>query len=140
EEGFGGRSGAPDGVEGRFGMKTMKMLTGTSGYSYKEWLGHFYPEKTPASAMLRFYAGKLGTVEINNTFYKMPDETLLQRWAQEVPASFLFTLKAPRRLTHIKRLKGVGADVELFTRRAALLGDRLGLLLFHRPPTFTKDL
>jgi uncharacterized protein YecE (DUF72 family) len=140
EEGLGGGFGEEDGFEGRLGMKTMRMLTGTSGYSYKEWLGHFYPPKTPASAMLRYYAERLPTVEINNTFYKMPDETLLQRWSQEVPESFAFTLKAPRRLTHIKRLKGVEADVAEFLRRAGTLGDKLGMLLFQLPPNLRKDL
>jgi uncharacterized protein YecE (DUF72 family) len=116
------------------------MLTGTSGYSYKEWVGPFYPEKTPASAMLRYYAERFPTVEINNTFYRMPDTTLLERWASEVPAGFAFTLKAPQRITHMRRLKGVAPDVAEFTRRAAVLGDRLGILLFQLPPTLRKDL
>ena len=118
----------------------MRMLTGTSGYSYKEWVGPFYPEKLPASAMLRHYAERLPTVEINNTFYRMPAESLLAEWAQQVPEGFLFTLKVPRRLTHIKRLKGVEADVAELVRRAAALGDKLGMLLFQLPPTLRKDL
>jgi uncharacterized protein YecE (DUF72 family) len=116
------------------------MLTGTSGYSYKEWVGPFYPEKTPASAMLRYYAERLPTVEINNTFYRMPAESLLEGWAREVPGTFAFTLKAPQRITHMKRLKEVALDVALFTRRAAVLGDRLGMLLFQLPPFLKKDL
>ena len=118
----------------------MRMLAGTSGYSYKEWVGPFYPEKTPASAMLRYYAERFPTVEINNTFYRMPDTTLLERWASEVPEGFAFTLKAPQRITHMKRLKGVAPDVAEFTRRAAVLGDRLGMLLFQLPPSLRKDL
>jgi uncharacterized protein YecE (DUF72 family) len=118
----------------------MRMLAGTSGYSYKEWLGHFYPEKLPASAMLRHYAERLPTVEINNTFYRMPAEALLEHWAQEVPEGFSFTLKAPRRITHIKRLKDAGSAVGELMRRAAVLGDRLGMLLFQLPPTLRKDL
>jgi len=118
----------------------MRMLTGTSGYSYKEWVGPFYPEKLPASEMLRYYAGRLPTVEINNTFYRMPAESLLERWAQEVTGHFAFTLKAPRRITHIKRLKDVGAEVAEFARRASVLGDKLGMLLFQMPPTLRKDL
>ena len=118
----------------------MRMLTGTSGFSYKEWVGPFYPEKTPASAMLRYYAERLPTVEINNTFYRMPDTALLERWAQEVPEGFAFTLKAPQRITHIKRLKDTASDVAEFTRRAAALGDRLGMLLFQLPPSLRKDL
>jgi len=116
------------------------MLTGTSGYSYKEWVGPFYPEKTPASAMLRYYAERFPTVEINNTFYRMPKESLLEGWAREVSGTFAFTLKAPQRITHFKRLKEVALDVALFTRRAAVLGDRLGMLLFQLPPFLKKDL
>jgi uncharacterized protein YecE (DUF72 family) len=118
----------------------MRMLTGTSGFSYKEWVGHFYPEKLPASGMLRYYAERFPTVEINNTFYRMPVESLLERWTQEVPGGFAFTLKAPQRITHLKRLKGVEADVAEFTRRAAVLGDKLGMLLFQLPPSLRKDL
>ena len=118
----------------------MEMLAGTSGYSYKEWLGHFYPEKLPANAMLRYYAERFRTVEINNTFYRMPAESMLERWAQEVPEGFGFTLKAPRRITHEKRLKDAESDVVEFTRRAAVLGDKLGVLLFQLPPFLRKDL
>ena len=118
----------------------MRMLAGTSGYSYKEWLGHFYPEKLPASEMLRYYAGRFATVEINNTFYRMPAETMLARWAEEVPEHFTFTLKAPRRITHEKRLREAGPEAAEFVRRAAALGDKLGLLLFQLPPNLKKDL
>jgi uncharacterized protein YecE (DUF72 family) len=116
------------------------MLAGTSGYSYKEWLGHFYPEKLPAAEMLRYYASRLPTVEINNTFYRMPAEALLQRWAGEVPDSFAFTLKAPRRITHMRQLKEAGPYAADFTRRAEVLGDKLGVLLFQLPPYLKKDL
>lgn len=118
----------------------MQILTGTSGYSYKEWLGHFYPEKLPANAMLRYYAEHFSTVEINNTFYRMPAETLLARWSEEVPAGFLFTLKAPRRITHEKQLREAESDVSEFLRRAGLLADKLGVLLFQLPPYLRKDL
>ena len=118
----------------------MQMLAGTSGYSYKEWLGHFYPEKLPASEMLRFYAGRFATVEINNTFYRMPAETMLARWSEEVPEKFAFTLKAPRRITHEKRLREAASDMAEFVRRAAALGDKLGVLLFQLPPFLKKDL
>jgi uncharacterized protein YecE (DUF72 family) len=118
----------------------LRLLTGTSGYSYKEWVGPFYPEKTSAAAMLRCYAERLSTVEINNTFYRMPQEALLERWAREVPEGFAFTLKAPQRITHIRRLKDAAPDVAEFTRRAAVLGDRLGMLLFQLPPSLRKDL
>lgn len=118
----------------------MQMLPGTSGYSYKEWRGHFYPAKLPASAMLRYYAERFSTVEINNTFYRMPAESTLARWAGEVPEQFAFALKAPRRITHEKRLQEAGADVAEFLRRTATLGDKLGALLFQLPPFLTKDL
>src|SRR5262245_34089738 len=112
----------------------MLLLAGTSGYSYKEWLGKFYPEKLPADAMLRYYGERFATVEINNTFYRMPAEDMLTRWATEVPDHFRFTLKAPRRITHEKRLRDVGTDVAELARRARGLGDKLGVLLFQLPP------
>ena len=118
----------------------MEMLAGTSGYSYKEWLGHFYPPKLPAQEMLRYYAERFPTVEINNTFYRMPAPALLERWAQEVPEGFAFTLKAPRRITHMKQLKEVESDVAEFSRRAGVLGDKLGVMLFQLPPYLKKDL
>ena len=118
----------------------MDLLAGTSGFSYKEWLGSFYPDKLPADEMLRYYAGRFRTVEINNTFYRMPAEAMLARWAAEVPENFAFTLKAPRRITHDKRLRETEADVAEFARRAAALGDKLGVLLFQLPPFTKKDL
>jgi len=118
----------------------MQMLAGTSGYSYKEWLGHFYPDKLSPSEMLRYYAERLGTVEINNTFYRMPAESVLARWSEEVPGDFTFALKAPRRITHQKRLHEAEPDVAEFLRRAATLGDKLGVVLFQLPPFLRKDL
>jgi uncharacterized protein YecE (DUF72 family) len=118
----------------------MQMLAGTSGYSYKEWLGHFYPEKLPAKEMLRYYAGHFPTVEINNTFYRMPKEEMLAGWKKEVPASFSFTLKAPQRITHQKRLKESGEEVAEFLRRATVLGRQLGVVLYQLPPFMRKDL
>lgn len=117
----------------------MRLSTGTSGFSYKEWLGHFYPEKLPRDAMLRYYAERFTTVEINNTFYRMPAESMLARWADEVPPGFAFTLKAPRRITHEQRLQESAASVSEFVRRAAALGDKLGVLLFQLPPFLRKD-
>ena len=116
------------------------MLAGTTGYSYKEWVGHFYPEKTPADAMLRYYGERFPTVEINNTFYRMPAPALVEHWAAEVPGDFLFTFKASRSITHMKRLKNVGESVTEFIRRASFLGGKLGMLLFQLPPTLRKDL
>ena len=118
----------------------MQVLAGTSGYSFKEWCGTFYPEKLPASAMLRYYAERLATVEINNTFYRMPSETTLVHWAAEVPPHFAFALKAPRRITHDKRLVEAGPLVSELARRAAALKDKLGVILFQLPPFLKKDL
>jgi uncharacterized protein YecE (DUF72 family) len=118
----------------------MKLSVGTSGFSYKEWLGKFYPDKLPADRMLGYYAERFDTVEINNTFYRMPAETMLARWAAETPAGFEFTLKAPRRITHDRRLREAESDVAEFCRRAATLGERMGALLFQTPPFLKKDL
>ena len=117
----------------------LELLTGTSGYSYKEWLGRFYPAKLPASAMLRYYAGRFNTVEINNTFYRMPAESMLARWSEEVPADFSFTLKAPQRITHVLRLREAEAAVSEFLRRASALGDRFRVAFFQLPPYLKKD-
>ena len=117
----------------------MIVRVGTSGYSYPEWKGNFYPEKMAAKDMLRYYAERFPTVEINNTFYRMPKEALLDGWAAEVPASFLFVLKASQRITHIKRLKEVGEELTYLFRVASTLGERLGPLLFQLPPNFKKD-
>ena len=117
----------------------MELWAGTSGYSYKEWCGHFYPEKLPGTAMLRYYAERFRTVEINNTFYRMPAESMLTQWTQQVPGNFAFTLKAPRRITHDNRLRDSEGNVAEFIRRAEILGDRLGVILFQLPPYLKKD-
>jgi uncharacterized protein YecE (DUF72 family) len=118
----------------------MRVLAGTSGFSYKEWKGSFYPEDLPASEMLRFYAGRLPAVEINNTFYRMPKPALLEGWAAQVPEDFRFVLKASQRITHRRRLKEAGEEVTYFFGVAAALGDRLGPTLFQLPPNLKKDL
>jgi uncharacterized protein YecE (DUF72 family) len=117
----------------------MRIHVGTSGYSYKEWKGTFYPKDLPAAGMLRFYAERLHTVEINNTFYRMPSETMLAAWAAEVKAGFTFALKAPQRITHQKRLKDADEVVLTFARLALGLGEKMGPLLFQLPPNMKKD-
>ena len=117
----------------------MRVLTGTSGFSYKEWKGSFYPEDLPADAMLRYYGERLPAVEINNTFYRMPKAELLSGWAEQVSDGFRFVLKASQRITHFKRLKDVSEEVGYFLRVAATLGDRLGPILFQLPPNLKKD-
>ena len=118
----------------------MKLRVGTSGYSYPEWKGTFYPEKMAAANMLRFYAGHFGTVEINNTFYRLPTPALLEKWAAEVPDSFAFVLKMSQKITHISRLRGVEDTVGYFFTTAQTLGPRLGPVLVQLPPNFKKDL
>jgi uncharacterized protein YecE (DUF72 family) len=118
----------------------MNIHVGTSGYSYKEWKGSFYPEKIPAKDMLRYYSERLSTVEINNTFYRMPQPSLLENWKEQVPATFRFSLKAPQRITHFKRLKETEDETKYFLETAAVLGDELGVILFQLPPNFKKDL
>jgi uncharacterized protein YecE (DUF72 family) len=118
----------------------MRVAAGTSGFSYKEWQGSFYPEKFAASRMLQFYAERLKTVELNNTFYRMPNEALIRGWNERTPADFRFVLKAPRQMTHIKKLADCAAPLARFTEVAAILGEKLGPLLFQLPPTFQRDL
>jgi uncharacterized protein YecE (DUF72 family) len=118
----------------------VRLWVGTSGYSYKEWRGKFYPERFPAKEMLRFYASRFAAVEINNTFYRLPKETVLQAWAEQVPAEFRFVLKAPRRITHMKRLQDPGAELEYLFRVATALGSSQGAVLFQLPPNLKKDI
>lgn len=118
----------------------MTLYVGTSGYSYKEWKGAFYPEDLPQADMLRYYAERLGTVEINATFYRMPTEKVLLQWAEQVPNTFTFVLKVSRRITHLKRLSSVDEEMDYVLRTASVLGNNLGALLFQLPPNFKKDL
>jgi uncharacterized protein YecE (DUF72 family) len=111
----------------------MRLHAGTSGYSYAEWRGTFYPEAMPAAQMLAFYAARFDTVEINNTFYRMPKAPMLETWAAQVPESFLFALKAPAWITNRKSLDGVGRDAAHFCEVASTLGARLGPLMFRLP-------
>ncbi|HEY3065446.1 MAG TPA: DUF72 domain-containing protein [Methylomirabilota bacterium] len=112
---------------------------GTSGYNYPEWRGSFYPEKLRASAMLPFYSERFATVEINATFYRMPNAATLAAWDAATPATFVFTLKAPQRITHMRRLRDVDELVRVFCDTAHTLGPKLGPLLFQLPPNFAKD-
>ena len=118
----------------------MRILAGTSGYAFKEWKGPFYPEDLKDAGMLGFYASKFPTVEINNTFYQMPKEKTLLDWAAKVPEQFSFAMKASQRITHFQRLKPESVElVEYLVRTAAVLGTRLGPILFQLPPNMKKD-
>jgi uncharacterized protein YecE (DUF72 family) len=116
-----------------------RVLVGTSGYNYPEWRGTFYPEKFSTDKMLAYYAERFPTVEINYTFYRMPNEKLLAGWAAGTPDGFTFTLKAPRRITHDAKLQRCEDLTQAFCRTATTLGDKLAVLLFQLPPTFKKD-
>ncbi len=118
----------------------MRVWVGTSGYNYPEWKGSFYPEKFPAAKMLSYYAERFTTVEINYTFYRIPNAKILAGWDGETPPGFRLTLKAPKRITHIAKLRDCAELVEYFLKTAATLGPKLGALLFQLPPYFRKDL
>lgn len=117
----------------------MNLYVGTSGYAYKEWKGRFYPEDLPDKQMLKFYGERFRSVEINNTFYRMPKQSMLEAWAAEVPAAFKFVIKAPQQITHIKRLKEVRDSVEYLLQMVSVLKEQLGPLLFQLPPNMKKD-
>jgi uncharacterized protein YecE (DUF72 family) len=106
----------------------MNLYVGTSGYSYKEWKGTFYPDDLPDKQMLRFYGERFRSVEINNTFYRMPKASVLEAWAAEVPTDFKFVLKASQRITHQQRLKDAGDSVAYLLEVARGLKERLGPL------------
>jgi uncharacterized protein YecE (DUF72 family) len=113
---------------------------GTSGYNYPEWKGSFYPERLPAGKMLAFYAERFPTVEINYTFYRLPNEKLVAGWAAGTPSPYKLTLKAPKRITHDRKLKDVGDLLRAFCGVAGTLGDKLGVLLFQLGPAFKVNL
>ena len=117
------------------------ILVGTSGYNYPEWKGSFYPADLPSAKMLPYYAGKFPTVEINYTFYRMPTPKLIAGWRAQVPPGFRFTLKAPKRITHDKRLRAadVSDSLQAFITAASELGPQRAALLFQLPPNFKKD-
>ena len=117
----------------------MEIRAGTSGYAYKPWKGNFYPEDLPDREMLRHYAAQLPTVEINNTFYRMPTAKMIDRWSSEVPDTFRFVLKATRRITHHARLGAVDEMLAYLLEATGGLGEKLGAHLFQLPPTAKRD-
>jgi uncharacterized protein YecE (DUF72 family) len=123
-------------------MTASRFLVGASGYSYKEWKGSYYPDDMKPEQMLAWYAGRLPTVEINNTFYQMPRVAVLESWAASTPASFRFAIKASRRITHQARLKAEEAarSVDFLYQNLATLGAKRGPVLFQLPPFLKKDL
>jgi uncharacterized protein YecE (DUF72 family) len=117
----------------------MKIYAGTSGYSYKEWKGFFYPEKMKPEEMLSFYATKLPAVEVNNTFYRLPKRELIDLWSSQVPPEFRFVIKASQKITHMRRLKGAGDETNYLMDVVSLLEKKLGVVFFQLPPNFKKD-
>ena len=119
-----------------------RLIAGASGYSFKEWKGSFYPERIKPEEMLAFYSQRLPTVEINNTFYRMPKTDMLENWAKITPDHFRFAIKASRRITHLARLKPpeAGDSVAYLYKQLAALGDKRGPVLFQLPPNLKKDL
>jgi uncharacterized protein YecE (DUF72 family) len=118
----------------------MGLWVGTSGYAYPEWRGSFYPEKMQTAKMLPYYAERFPTVEINNTFYRMPNAKVLEGWSAQVPEHFKLTLKAPQRITHHKRLRDCAEDLKYFLEVASTLGPKLGAILFQTPPYLRMNL
>lgn len=117
----------------------MRIYSGTSGFAYKEWKGNFYPEKISPKDLLRSYSGRLNTVEINNTFYHMPNGTVLTSWADQVGGDFVFALKAPQVITHMKRLHHVSSETGYLFKSLSVLERKLGPVLFQFPSTFHAD-
>lgn len=112
----------------------MRLYVGTSGYSYDQWEGAFYPPGLPPDERLAFYAARIGTVEINNTFHRMPRREVLRRWADAVPERFRFVIKASRRITHEGRLKDEDDALDYLLGQLRSLGDKCGPILFQTPP------
>ncbi len=116
------------------------IYVGTSGFSYKEWKGEFYPEKMTADEYLGYYSARFDSTELNNTFYRMPSQKITARWAEQVPAKFRFALKLNQRVTHRKRLRNVEEEMGWYFNGAQPLGEKLGCLLVQLPPNFRQDL
>ncbi len=117
----------------------MRYHIGTSGWHYDHWQGRFYPEKLSKTKWLEFYAAHFTTVELNNSFYRLPSEAAFAAWHQSSPAGFTFAVKVSRFITHIKRLKDTGEAVARFTDRAEILGEKLGPLLYQLPPNMHRN-
>jgi len=115
------------------------LYVGTSGYSYKEWKGSFYPEKLAAKDMLPYYAERLKAVELNNTFYRFPKRSAMESWKSQVPGDFRFSVKASQSITHFKRLRDAEDPTRDMIENISALEDRLGVVLFQLPPNMKKD-
>jgi len=119
---------------------SVRVRIGTSGWEYSHWIGTFYPVDLRHEKHLEFYAGQFDTVELNNTFYRLPDASRFESWAQRVPPGFSFAVKASRYLTHIRRLREPDEPLERLWTRARHLGDRRGPILYQLAPRWRPDL
>ncbi len=120
-------------------MAKEKIYIGTSGYSYKNWSGDFYPKDLKKSEWLQYYAKKFSTVEINNTFYNLPKKETFKNWANKTPQNFLFAIKASRYITHMKKLKDCKEPIEKLLDASSGLGSKLGPILFQLPGNLKKN-
>src|SRR5678815_418448 len=120
--------------------KAMTLYVGTSGYSYKEWKGSFYPETISPKDMLSYYASRLHAVELNNTFYRMPQPGMIESWKAQAPPDFRFSVKAPQSITHFRRLKDAVPQTRIMLKTISALEDRLGAVIFRLPDDMKKDL
>lgn len=111
-----------------------RFFIGTSGWSYDHWEGVFYPPGLKQSERLGFYIRHFDTVEINNTFYRLPSEPAFERWKDVAPQGFIYSLKGSRYITHMKKLKDPREPLNLFIHRANIMGNTLGPILFQLPP------
>ena len=118
----------------------MNLYVGTSGYSYKEWKGRFYPATIPAKDMLSYYASRFQAVELNNTFYRLPQPGLIESWKAQVPDNFRFSVKASQFITHFKKLKDAAGPAKSMLKRISAFEDRLGAVFFRLPPDMKKDI
>ena len=116
-----------------------KYYVGCSGWHYEHWRRLYYPEELPKSEWLSFYARQFNTVELNNSFYRLPSEKAFTTWRESTPDNFVFAVKVSRYVTHIKRLRNLGSAVDNFLSRSGLLGEKLGPLLYQLPPSMKRN-
>ncbi len=122
------------------GKHSFDMRIGTSGWHYNHWVGPFYPDKLPKSRWFEYYAQNFDTVEINNTFYQLPKDSSFEKWYAQAPEGFVYTVKANRYITHIKRIKDVSDELQRFFARVVILKEKLGPILYQLPPSMQQDL
>ncbi len=124
-------------VEGTRAVKNVHV--GTMGWSYGFWKGNFYPEELDAKGFLSYYSKKFDTVEADNTFYRIPRQQTVLDWKKQTPDEFVFSLKFPQQITHVKMLKDCEEETRVFLERVELLEEKLGPLLLQLPPFFPRE-